>query len=69
MARKHARRGGPPRRTRLSHWRADMTPKTRFASEDDANRAAFQARLDHGRELTCYQCEFCGGWHLAGVPE
>lgn len=51
---------------RLSHWRHDMSPKTRFASEADANRAALQARLEHGTDLVAYRCEYCGGWHLGG---
>ena len=53
-----------PRRVRLSHWRADGQPKTRYSSEQDANRATLQFRLDHGADLGAYVCEFCGGWHL-----
>lgn len=51
-------------RNRLSHWRADGTSKTRFRTADEANRAALQARLEHGTDLAVYECEFCGGWHL-----
>ncbi|HMK99008.1 MAG TPA: hypothetical protein VK428_02340 [Acidimicrobiales bacterium] len=64
--RRRTRRSAPtaPTRPRLAHFRSDGTAKTRFASRDEADRAAFQARLDHGRELSSYQCQMCGGWHL-----
>jgi hypothetical protein len=52
---------------RLSHWRSDGGPKTRFASQADAERAALQYRLEHATELITYQCEFCGGWHLGNA--
>ena len=54
---------------RLPHWRADGQPKARFGSEQEANRAAFSARLDHGAELTAYRCDICGGWHLGTSPD
>lgn len=63
-SRRRKRRAAEPRRTRLSHWRADGAAKTRFPSEAEANRACLQARLDHGVDLHAYLCEFCGGWHL-----
>ena len=69
------RRRGRPRRppaqrsVMRSHWRADGQPKARFVSEDEANRAAFSARLDHGSDLSAYRCEMCGGWHLGNAPE
>lgn len=63
-SRRHQRRRDAPRRLRSAHTRADGTPKTRFGSEADAERAAFQARLDHGTELVAYPCLFCHGWHL-----
>jgi hypothetical protein len=53
----------------LPHYRADGKPKTRFASEQDANRAAFSNRLDHGVDLAVYACDICGGWHLGNSPE
>jgi hypothetical protein len=68
-SRRNVRRRETPRRTRLSHWRADGQPKVRYASEADANRAAFGYRLDHGAELLPYKCEFCGGWHLGTTPD
>jgi len=63
-SRRRKRRQVSVGRPRLAHWKADGTPKTRYPSADEANRAAFQARLDHGVELNVYLCEFCDGWHL-----
>ena len=63
------RRPAPARPVTRAHWRADGAPKTRFASEDQANRAAFSARLDHGVDLGVYRCEVCGGWHLGTTPD
>ena len=57
-----------PGRPRLAHWRADGQPKARFVSEEEANRAAFGFRLEHGTELAAYPCSFCGGWHLGTSP-
>ena len=68
-----ARRGGKrSRRTTGSgaasagreHWRADGSPKTRFPSEDEANRSSLRLRLEQGADLDPYRCGFCGGWHL-----
>ena len=63
-SRRRARKREAPRRVRLSHWRSDGGPKVRYPSQADAERAAFQSRLEHGAELITYECEFCGGWHL-----
>jgi hypothetical protein len=46
------------------HWRADGQPKSRFATQDEANRSSLQARLERGADLDPYRCGFCGGWHL-----
>ncbi len=71
-----ARRGGkrtrPPRDAPRSdtgasgreHWRADGQPKTRFPTQEEANRSSLQARLERGADLDPYRCGFCGGWHL-----
>ena len=37
--------------------------KRRFASEREADDAAYQARME-GRRLGVYACAWCGGWHL-----
>lgn len=37
--------------------------KRRFASEREADDAAYQARMV-GRSLGIYRCDWCGGWHL-----
>ncbi len=68
MASRRRVRRQEPKRPRLAHWKADGTPKTRFRDEGDANRAALQARLDHGVDLNVYLCEFSGGWHLGSAP-
>ncbi len=47
------------------HWRADGQPKTRFASQEDANRSSLYHRLESGSDLDPYLCGFCHGWHLA----
>jgi hypothetical protein len=66
VASRRRRRGEAerPRRPRLAHFRADGAPKARFADRADAERAALQARLEHGADLGSYQCDMCGGWHL-----
>ncbi len=46
------------------HWRSDGTPKTRFATEEDANRSSLRLRLEEGADLDPYRCSFCAGWHL-----
>ncbi len=51
------------------HWRSDGQPKTRFPSQDEANRSAFFLRLEVGADLDPYQCQFCGGWHLGNRQE
>lgn len=68
-----ARRGG--KRSRIpadatsggggrEHWRTDGTPKTRFSTQDEANRSSLRLRLEEGADLDPYQCRFCDGWHL-----
>ena len=68
-SRRRVRRRDEPRRTRLSHWRADGQIKTRYVTEDEANRAAFAYRLEHGTDLLAYGCSFCGGWHLGNQSD
>ncbi|HAM01089.1 MAG TPA: hypothetical protein DCQ30_02505 [Acidimicrobiaceae bacterium] len=63
-SRRRQRRQDQPRRPRLAHFRADGAPKTRFARREDAERAALQARLEHGTNLGSYLCDMCDGWHL-----
>jgi hypothetical protein len=68
-----ARRGGkrhrpPPSsdggRSGGEHWRADGQPKTRFPTQDAANRSSLRLRLQEGVDLDPYPCRYCGGWHL-----
>ena len=37
--------------------------KQRFATEREADDAAYRARME-GRRLGIYHCRLCGGWHL-----
>lgn len=42
--------------------------KNRYDTRQDA-RAAIASCEAHGRRgLSCYRCEFCGGWHLTSHP-
>ena len=71
--RRHRRPSRPEHATaapvplRREHVRADGRPKDRFSSEEEANRAAFGYRLEHGVELGAYHCTVCGGWHLGNA--
>jgi hypothetical protein len=56
--------GDGPRVSGREHWRTDGQPKTRFATQDEANRSSLQIRLEQGADLDPYECRFCGGWHL-----
>jgi hypothetical protein len=68
-SRRRLRRQPPPRPVRSPHWRADGQPKTRYRSEQEANRASFGYRLDHGVDLVAYLCPQCGGWHLGNSAD
>ena len=69
---KARRRGRPrpaPRPGRLGAAAASTggptaQPKTRFPTQDEANRSALQLRLEEGADLDPYRCRICGGWHL-----
>jgi hypothetical protein len=41
--------------------------KRRFATEREADDAAYRARME-GRQLGVYHCDLCGGWHLTSRP-
>lgn len=42
--------------------------KNRYDTRQDAEEAIARC-AEHGRRgLTCYRCEFCGGWHLTSHP-
>jgi hypothetical protein len=68
---RRARRAGPtgPVPAGREHWRADGHPKTRFPSEEEANRSSLRLRLEEGADLDPYRCGFCGGWHLGNRRE
>jgi hypothetical protein len=71
-ARRGRRRPGrqPDRSTpvRRDHWRADGQPKSRFATQAEANRWTLQMRLEEGADLDPYPCSFCAGWHVGSRP-
>ncbi|MGH9098470.1 MAG: hypothetical protein ACRDWB_13725 [Acidimicrobiales bacterium] len=46
------------------HWRSDGQPKTRFATQEEANRASLRLRLEESADLDPYECGYCHGWHL-----
>lgn len=54
---------------RREHWRSDGQPKTRFATQEEANRASLRLRLEEGADLDPYLCGYCGGWHLGNRRE
>jgi hypothetical protein len=62
--RRRPRPSGDSSERRLDHWRADGQPKTRFPTQDAANRASLRLRLEEGADLDPYPCPYCGGWHL-----
>jgi hypothetical protein len=42
----------------------DCRRKTRYATEREAEDAAYRARMEKGVELRTYACPWCHGWHL-----
>lgn len=38
--------------------------KKRYASRAEAEAAIRDCRRHGSRDLHCYQCPYCGGWHL-----
>jgi hypothetical protein len=41
----------------------DCRRKVRYATEREADDAAYRARME-GTELGFYRCPWCDGWHL-----
>lgn len=45
------------------------TSKNRYPTRADAEEA-IESCAEHGRRgLHCYECPYCGGWHLTSKPE
>jgi hypothetical protein len=42
----------------------DCRRKTRYASEREADDAAYRKRMEEGLALRVYRCPWCDGWHL-----
>jgi predicted RNA-binding Zn-ribbon protein involved in translation (DUF1610 family) len=45
--------------------RVSGEPLTVYWSRSEAEDGAWHVRSKHGREMAAYQCDRCGGWHLA----
>jgi hypothetical protein len=45
----------------------DCKRKVRYASEREADDAAYRKRMEEGVRLGVYACPWCGGWHLTSV--
>jgi hypothetical protein len=56
----------PSRRLRTESQREACPTKQRFASEREADDAAYRARME-GTSLGIYRCAWCGGWHLTSL--
>ena len=42
--------------------------KKRYATRDEAQEAIRACRSHGSRDLHCYECDYCGGWHLTHKP-
>lgn len=42
--------------------------KKRYASRSEAEDAIRDCRRHGSPDLHCYECDFCGGWHLTHKP-
>lgn len=42
--------------------------KKRYPSKAEAEAAIVACRHHGSRDLHCYKCEYCGGWHLTHKP-
>lgn len=42
--------------------------KKRYDTREDAEEAIELCAVHGRRGLSCYRCEFCGGWHLTSHP-
>ncbi len=42
--------------------------KKRYASRAEAEDAIRDCRRHGSPDLHCYECDFCGGWHLTHKP-
>jgi hypothetical protein len=51
---------------RTESQREACRTKQRFASEREADDAAYRARME-GTSLGIYRCAWCGGWHLTSL--
>lgn len=45
------------------------TSKKRYPHRADAEEAIQLCALHGRRGLHCYECPYCGGWHLTSKPE
>ncbi len=55
-------------RREAAYRKKSCESKQRYDSRAEAEDT-IQACAEHGRTgLSCYRCEFCGGWHLTSHP-
>ncbi len=59
-----ARGGTSLRRRPHAHTNANGTPKTAFATRDDAEERARTIAKRVGAPMSAYQCETCAKWHV-----
>ena len=67
-ARARAERSAAESRREEAYRTKSCASKNRYATRWDAQEAIALC-AEHGRTgLTCYRCDFCGGWHLTSHP-
>ncbi|MBQ9007078.1 MAG: hypothetical protein IJ092_12030 [Atopobiaceae bacterium] len=68
FARARAERSAAEGRREEAYRAKSCSSKNRYATRWDAQEAITLC-AEHGRSgLTCYRCDFCGGWHLTSHP-
>lgn len=62
--RRHKRTPPGPLSLGGTHWRADGAAKAGYMSESEARLEANRLWIEERIDLSTYQCEFCGAWHM-----
>lgn len=67
-ARAEAEQAAESERREAAYRTKSCESKKRYDTRADAEEAIGRC-AEHGRTgLTCYHCEYCGGWHLTSHP-